>query len=133
MILVDSSAWITYYRREGSEDIKGLIIEAISADGVAINGVIAVEVLSGISRDKEFKKVDSDFKGFHWFPLVEETFSEASSLGSSLRKKGITIPSTDLIIAASAISSGSTLFHLDSHFDMIAKHTDLKVRNLLSI
>ena len=131
MILVDSSVWITYYRIDGSERIKDIIKEAIHSDLVFVNGIIIVEVLNGISKEGEFKKVKSDFKGFHNVSLSEEDFLDASSLGSSLRAKGITIPSTDLIIATSAIMAKCILYHLDSHFDIIAGHKpSFKVRNL---
>lgn len=130
MILVDSSVWIAYYRPEGSEELKNIVKEAISLDLVAVNGIIIVEVLSGISKETEVKKVGSDFKGFHYLSLSVEDFFEASSLGSSFRKKGLTVPATDLLIATSAISARTTLYHLDSHFDQIAKYASLKVKNL---
>jgi len=130
MILVDSSAWIAYYRPDGSERLKNIIKRAISSDLVAINGIIIVEVLSGISKEGELKKVRSDFRGFHYLSLLEETFFDASSLGSSLRKKGITVPATDLIIAVSAIKAMGTLYHLDSHFDLMAEHIPLRGKNL---
>lgn len=131
MILIDSSVWVAYYRTEGSERLKNVVKEAIHSDLVFVNRIVIVEVLSGISKEGEFKKVKSDFKGFHNLSLSEEDFFYASSLGSSLRAKGVTIPSTDLIIATSAIMAKCILYHLDSHFDIIAGHNpSLKVRNL---
>lgn len=68
--------------------------------------------------------------GFHILPVQDEIFLKAAVMGSKLRRKGVTVPSTDLIIAASAINSKSILYHIGNHFDMIAEHIDLKVRNL---
>lgn len=130
MILVDSSVWIPYYRPEGSKKLKDIIKEVIQSDLVAVNGIVIAEILSGISKENDFKKVGSHFKGFHYLALSEDDFFEASLLGSFLRKKGITVPTTDLIISASSIKSESVLYHLDSHFDLISKHTALKVKNL---
>ncbi len=130
MILVDSSIFIEYYRADGSNKIKEILKEAIYHDLVAINGIIMVEVLSGISHRADFEKVKSDFKGFHYFPLSEKEFIDASLLGSKLRAKGKTVPSTDLIIASSAINYDTTLYHLDKHFDIIAKHSALKSKKL---
>ncbi len=62
--------------------------------------------------------------------MQDEVFLKAAVMGSELRREGITVPSTDLIIAASAINSKSILYHIDNHFDMIAEHTNLKVGNL---
>jgi predicted nucleic acid-binding protein len=133
MILVDSSVWIAYYRPEGSVGLKNVIKEAIFNDLVSVNGIIIVEVLSGISKVGEFKKVRSDFRGFHHLSLPEEDFFEASSLGSSLRREGVTVPSTDLIIALSAIKAKNSLYHLDNHFDLIAEHSPLEVKNLTNL
>lgn len=129
MILVDSSVWIYYYHPSGPEKIKETVKQAISSDLVAINEIILVEILSGISKKDDFKKVSSDFKGFHFLSLDEEIFGEASALGSSLRRKGITIPATDLIIASSALKADCTLYHIDSHFDTLAAHVSLKATN----
>jgi len=130
MILIDSSVWINYYRSDGEPRIKQIVIDAIDKDLVAINGIIMVEILSGISRKKEFEKVKNDFMGFHILPINDKVFLKSATIGSYLRRKGITVPSTDLIIAASAINSKSILYHIDNHFDMIAKHTELKAKNL---
>ncbi len=40
MILVDSSVWISYFRKDGSEKLKELIKTAILHDEVGVNGVI---------------------------------------------------------------------------------------------
>ncbi|RMG71225.1 MAG: PIN domain nuclease [Nitrospirae bacterium] len=131
MILVDSSVFIEYYRADGSDKIKDVIKEAIYHDLVAINGIIMVEVLSGISHKSDFEKVKSDFKGFHFLPLSEKEFIDASLLGSKLRAKGKTVPSTDLIIASSAINNDAVLYHLDKHFDIIAKYSSLKSERMI--
>jgi predicted nucleic acid-binding protein len=36
-----------------------------------------------------------------------------------LRKKGVTVPYIDIIIAAAAINYDATLVHIDKHYDMI--------------
>jgi predicted nucleic acid-binding protein len=54
---------------------------------------------------------------------------EASVLGSSLRRKGISIPATDLIIASSARNTECTFCHIDFHFDTIATHVSLEATN----
>jgi predicted nucleic acid-binding protein len=133
MILVDSSVWISYFRKDGSEKLKELIKTAIFHDEVVVNGIIIVEVLSGISRKRDFELVRDDFKGFHYIDLTERDFFEASAMGSKLRSKGISVPSTDLIIATSAIAHGVTLYHIDKHFDLISSHFSLRAKNLRNL
>ncbi len=130
MILVDSSVWIYYYRPRVAEKIKSLLIGAITRDEIAVNGIIEVEILNGITEEKDFEKVKSDFGAFMTIALGDSVFIAAGELGSSLRRKGFSVPATDLIIAASALTSDCQLIHIDSHFDTIARYTPLNARNL---
>jgi len=130
MILVDSSVWISYYRPEGKRRLKEVIKEAISHNLVVTNGLIIVEVLSGISKEQDYIRVKSHFEGFHYLPLTEEDFYEASLLGSSLRRNGLIVPPTDIIIALSAIKNQAMLYHSDRHFELIARYVPLRTRQL---
>lgn len=130
MIVVDSSALIEYYRPAGSPRVRSAVAEVIEEDLVAINGVIQVEVLAFASAKANYWKLLSDFKVFHWLELQETDFDFASEMGFSLRRNAITLPANDLIIAASAIRSGATLLHVDSHYDVLSLHSDLKSKNL---
>ncbi len=47
--------------------------------------------------------------------------------------KGLSIPYPDIVIAASALKEAAILVHADSHFDSIARHTDLTVESLVSL
>jgi len=50
-----------------------------------------------------------------------------------LRRKGITVPYTDILIAACALRTESTVVHADAHFDLMANHVSLKVQSLVQI
>ncbi len=55
-------------------------------------------------------------------PITKSVWEKAYELGFSLRRKGITIPTTDLIVAAVAIENNDMVLHQDEHYEMIAKH-----------
>ncbi len=131
MILVDSSAFIEFYRPSGSSAVSEAVAASIAADLVAVNGVIQTEIVSFAAGKADFGKLWSDFRAFHWLPLDRAQFDQATHLGAELRSKGITVPATDLIIAASAIDAGAELYHVDAHFDAIAAHSELAATNLL--
>ena len=61
------------------------------------------------------------------------SWHKAFELGFNLRRKGITVPHTDILIAACALQSGSTLVHADAHFDMMAEHAVIKVESFVQI
>lgn len=130
MILVDSSALIEYYRPAGHQGARAAVAAAISADEVAVNGIIRVEVLAFARDEADRERLGSDFKAFRWLELGSAEFDLAADLGFRLRRRAITVPATDLIIAASAIQAGASLYHLDAHFDTIAELGELSARNL---
>jgi predicted nucleic acid-binding protein len=131
LILVDSSAFIEYYRPSGSPKVQASIAEAIASERVATNGIVQVEILAFAPNQASYRKLLADFQAFHWLNLGSEEFALATELGFQLRRLGITVPPTDLIIAASAIQAGAVVYHVDAHYDSIAQHSNLQARHLL--
>ncbi len=127
MKLIDSSAWIEYYRKEGNKEYKNWISRAIQNNTAAVNGVIQVEILVFTKTQPEYDFISSDFSALHNLRLDKHVFKKASEIGFDLRRKGITIPGTDLIIAACALVSNVELIHFDSHYKYIAEHYPLKM------
>jgi predicted nucleic acid-binding protein len=130
LILVDSSAFIEYYRPAGNPVARSLVAEAIAANRVAVNGIIRVEVVAFARTKTDRQRLESDFKAFHSLGLGPADFELAVDLGFRLRRRAVTVPATDLIVAASAIRSNATLYHLDTHFDAVAELGELSARNL---
>jgi len=130
MIVVDTSALIEYYRPAGNATVAATVTKAIEADEVAVNGIIQTEIMGFVASKKEFHQLSLDFQAFHWLSLDRAVFESAAQLGFDLRRTGITVPATDLLIAASAIKAQATLYHLDSHFTQISNQSKLAERNL---
>ena len=130
LILVDSSAFIEYYRPSGSTAVQTAVAEAIAAERVAVNGIIQVEIVAFAPDEASYRKLVADFRAFHWLDLGPEEYAFATELGFRLRRQGVTVPPTDLMIAASGIRAGATVYHVDGHYELIAKHSKLSVRHL---
>ncbi len=126
MKLIDSSCWVDYYRPGGDSQIQAAVGEAIESDEAAICGMIRVEILGCIARQKEFDAVSQDFSGMHELPITPREFDTAIEIGRTLRAKGASVPATDLVIAAAAMNHNALLLHCDRHFLIIAKHSGLK-------
>lgn len=107
MILVDSSAWIEYYRRGGEEEVRDLVYSAIRDHRAATNGIIKVEIVAYATREADSRNVWSDLSGCHWLDLTVPVFELAVEMGRKLRTRGVTVPATDLIIASSARRCGT--------------------------
>jgi len=130
LILVDSSAFIEYYRPSGVAAVQTAVAEAIASERVAVNGIIQVEIVAFAPDEASYQKLVADFQAFHWLPLGPEEFSFATELGFRLRRQGVTVPPADLIIAASGIQAGATVYHVDGHYELIAQHSRLSARHL---
>ena len=93
---------------------------------VAICGIIRLEILGGARAEKEFYTLKSRLDSLHH---LETIWNDACELAFTLRRKGVVVPYTDILIASSALSAGATLLHFDRHFDLIAGITDLNVES----
>ena len=129
--LVDSSAWIFALRRSPREAIRGRLRELVEADAAATCGVVELELLSGAASLRELTQLERQLTGIHRLPTEEGDWNIAARLGFSLRRTGITVGSTDLLLAVMAIRHNAILVHADRHFDLIAAHSDLRVESLV--
>jgi len=130
LYLVDTSVWLEVLPPGGrSLDLRGRVDALLAADLVATTGVVRLELLGGARTEAEYRRLDSLLSALHCLPVDEERCGEAARLGFQLRRQGIALPFTDLLIAAVAMEAGATLLHRDRHFDVIAGHHPLKVES----
>ncbi len=115
--LIDTSYWIEYFRRyesEAAERVETFIRE----DRAAATGVVLAELLQGARTNAEMSKIRTSLEAVHWIETSERLYARAGEIGFELRRGGITIPTTDCIVAA-AESIGGDLLTLDGHFGEI--------------
>src|SRR5680860_1774920 len=96
LFLIDTSAWILGLKRNSSNQIKNILTEILDKDQSATTGIIILELLQGTKTKKEYGEIFSDLSALHYFEENKEIWKKASLLGFELRRKGKTIPSTDL-------------------------------------
>ena len=99
-------------------------------DIVATTAMIVVEVLQGAATSEKYHDLREDFAGYHWLDVTRDAAERAARMGIDLHRRGRAVPSTDLMIAAVALEHGYQLWHLDEHFERIAKVTPLKQKRL---
>lgn len=129
MILIDTSAWIEYFRGTGSSaavEVRRLM--STESDQVVMCEPIATEILSGAVRDDTHAKLTDLVNGLPSLRIDDSVdFRSAAVIYRTARRTGKTIRSiTDCLIAALAIRHGATLTHRDADFDVIAALTPLK-------
>jgi len=97
------------------------------------NNIIRLELLGGAKTEQEYKRIKSRLDPLYFIESSENLWDFSSLIAFKLRRKGITIPYTDIYIAASAVSAHAVLVHTDSHFEFIADNTELKTESLLHL
>ena len=129
MILVDSSCWVEFYRPSGERGVQDAVAEAIETEQVATCGLVKVEILPFVRSPGDYEALLEDFAAYAWLDTREAEYDLAVRLGRALRERGVTVPATDLVIAATAIGHDALLLHADRHFELIAELGDLRQRN----
>jgi len=122
MILIDTSAWIASFKKTGNHELKEFMRQAIVSGLAVTSPVIILELLQGCRSVGERDALRTKLESLDILPITQGVWEQAYELGFSLRRKGLTIPSVGLIIAALAIQNKSLLLHHDDHFEMIVPH-----------
>ena len=122
LILVDSSVWIDYYHPRGAQKLKQRLQESLEDGLIATMGLIATEVLQGAPTASAFATLQEDFLGYQWLEMTQDVWLEAAQLGARLRHAGVSTPTTDVVIAATALHYRCSLWHRDEDFTRLARH-----------
>ena len=117
-VLVDTSIWIEYFNKPDSR--AGESLENLLKQGRVLGaGLVLTELLQGAKIEKEFELILDNMTALPFLETTLNTWIEAGRISFSLRKKGITIPVTDIILASLALESHCLIFTLDPHFNKI--------------
>jgi predicted nucleic acid-binding protein len=119
MFLIDSSAWIEYLRPNGSKKVKDKVRDILEKDDAATCGIVVVEILRGAKDDRLFETLKETLLSLPQIQMNDEVIEKAAQWGYTLDRKGKTVSTTDLFIAAAA-SDKAVVLHVDSDFEIIA-------------
>jgi hypothetical protein len=119
MFLIDSSAWIEYLRPNGSKKVKDKVRDILEKDDAATCGIVVVEILRGAKDDRLFETLKETLLSLPQIQMNDEVIEKAAQWGYTLDRKGKTVSTTDLFIAAAA-SDKAVVLHIDSDFETIA-------------
>ena len=122
MILIDTSAWIASFKKTGNDELKEFMKQTIVSGLAVTTPVVILELLQGCRSVGERDALKIKLESLDILSITLPVWEQAYELGFSLRRKGLTIPTVDLIIAALAIENKSMLLHHDEHYEMIVPH-----------
>ncbi len=132
LVLIDTSVWIFALRKNSIPEIKNRVDALLAVNAVAIVGIIKLELLGGVKTETEFQRLRSRLDTLQIIETDARLWDKASVLAFELRRRGLTVPSTDILIAATALQAGAMILHADHHFDKIATRTSLQVESYVS-
>lgn len=111
-VLADTSAIIEFFQPGGREDIRQEVGRLLDAGQLAICGIVVAELLQGV-RENERQPLLALIEEAQVWDLKLEDYEKAGELGNGLRRKGLKVPISDLIIAALALRMKAPVLTLD--------------------
>jgi predicted nucleic acid-binding protein len=132
VFLVDTSAWLFALRKDANPEIKSRLDNHLREDAVVTTGIIKLELLGGTRKRKEFSRLMRRLDALPYVSMEDPLLWDlANETAFNLRRKGLTIPYTDILIASAAIKENVILLHADIHFNQVARHSNLRVESFV--
>lgn len=126
MILVDTSAWVEFLRDTGSPVCQRA--DALLDGDIATCHSIRMEVLAGARDDRHLNDLRRLLARASIVPVRATDYEEAAALFRACRRRGETVRKLiDCLIAAVAIRADSPVLHADADFEVLARHTALRI------
>lgn len=114
MILVDTSVLIDCLR---SKDAR--LLDQLRDLDAAICGTTRAEILAGARDSHHRQRLLEILETLAQIATSDSLWDEIGDALAALRRAGITVPFTDVIIAAMSIASGLPLWTRDKQFKLI--------------
>jgi predicted nucleic acid-binding protein len=129
MTLVDTSAWIEYLRATGSEQHHAIRAMIRQDALVYTTDVVIMEVLAGGRDEPHTRRLRRLMLRCRFAPTAGlDDFEGAADLYRRCRRVGETPPAlNNCLVAAVAIRVGLPVMHADRDFEVIARHTELRL------
>ena len=119
MILVDSSSWIHFLRPTGDPVVRARVEAALNAGEACWCPQVRLELWNGAAGDRD-RKILRDFEAvLPELSIDAKVWSGAYELARRARAAGVSVPATDILIAACAQRHGVGLETADSDFERL--------------
>jgi predicted nucleic acid-binding protein len=126
LILIDTSAWVEFLRNSGSA-VCERVDELLGGDIVTCDPV-RMEILAGVRDESHLNDLRRLLARASSVAAEPVDYEEAAALYRTCRRRGETVRRMiDCLIAAIAIRVDVPVLHSDPDFDVLARHTPLRV------
>ena len=126
--MIDSSAWVEFLRGTGSPVCDR--VEGLLGSKTAITDPILMEVLAGARDERHLHDLRGLLGRSQLLHCAPADYSHAALLFRQCRQRGETVRRLiDCLIAAVALREALPVLHSDSDFDVLARHTGLRLHS----
>ncbi|TVP78649.1 MAG: PIN domain nuclease [Puniceicoccaceae bacterium] len=126
MVLIDTSAWIEFFRRDGDPAVKLAMQALIEALEATLCGPVEMEFLGG-ALPHERRRIQSRFDILPYLSNDQKIWRQAATHYATLRSQGITVPWNDVLVATLALHHNYRTYAVDRHFEIMATHLGLRL------
>jgi predicted nucleic acid-binding protein len=119
--LVDTSAWIETLRADGNQAVRARVSALTADDRAVLCDIVRLELWNGARSTGEHRVLRQLEQQLETVPTTGDVWTLACEIARSARGKGLTVPVSDLLIAACAQSHGLGIVHCDAHFESLEK------------
>ncbi len=126
-VLIDTSVWIHALRPTRNPSIRQQVRYLLAEGRAATCEMIILELVGGTRTEVEYRELCEDLEALQEFPITESVWKSAYRIAHTLQRKGLSVPTTDILIASVALSYPCRLLYQDKHFDLLARHVGLPV------
>ncbi|HQP49214.1 MAG TPA: PIN domain-containing protein [Spirochaetota bacterium] len=126
LILVDSNIIIDFWKKPSASSRK-----IFEDENIAVCGIIQAELIHGAKTDKELTRIIQALDELIFLDIDREDWIDIGKFLNKLKKKGITIPFQDAIIAFIAVKYNAFIWSNDQHFKII--QSNVKQLRLLKL
>lgn len=116
-VIADTCIWIEYFR---GETVISKKLEVLIPKGIVYTcGIVLYELFQGIRNLNEKALLEEVFKGLAYVEISRQTWLNAAILAKNLKRKGTSLPPSDIFLAQLAIENNLKIFTIDMHFKKI--------------
>ena len=120
MVIIDTSAWVEFFRRDGDPHVKLAVKGLLDAYQCALCGPVELEFLGG-ARPHEVPRIRAGFDILPYVRSDDKLWRLAAANYGKLRTAGHTMPWNDVLIATLALRRNFSVYAHDKHFHIMAE------------
>lgn len=116
-ILIDTSVWVEFFTK--TSRTSDAVAALLNKDKAWVSGVVLYELVQGTKSEFEKEQIISQLSTLSYVEMSIPLWCRAGELAKAMKKKGLTLPMSDILLATIALGYNLSLFTLDKHFESI--------------